>query len=387
MEWKCGDVLCVAIGFVGLAGIAGCSGGSGEPSATATQALVPAGAFLTLAGSTNSLGFAHQTIGTVSIGQQLTLLNAGTGDLTLTTVEFTGDNPADFSLGAASTCIAKATLGAGQTCLLDVAFAPTDSGTRTARITLTDSAEGSPHSIPVSGLGAAPGAVFADSGPIDLRIGFPAYYEDNAGLKLQLCYDSPTLCLTTSADPTQEPLVADTGGNFIDESFYWVAEIQNQRVGPGLGGRAILIMAVEAAFANDGIVPGEQIVFGRVRIRLQKMTANATYTVTYPYGTRAFLADSSGTVNDTVDIGCAAAPCDFHAALTSPLLGAPFPRWDPAVAPAAPPGFLGDPNVPHRIVGAPTGNNFFRIAGPNAGGTGVNTITFTNFTVAGEILQ
>ena len=64
-----------------------------------------------------------------------------------------------------------------------------------------------------------------------------------------------------------------------------------------------------------------------------------------------------------------------------------FLKWDPAVAPLAPIGYLGDPNVPHRVVGSPTGNNIFRVAGPNIGGSGINTIQTNLFAVSGKLYQ
>jgi hypothetical protein len=148
-----------------------------------------------------------------------------------------------------------------------------------------------------------------------------------------------------------------------------------------------LTLALEGAFLNNAgaVLPGDQIVFGRVRIKATKLVANANYTFTHPYGQVVLTADGGGTIVETVDIGCGSTPCDFRGALDSPILAAPFLRWDPAVPPAAPAGFLGNPTVAHPIVGSPTGNNFFRITGPSAGGN-VNTITFTNFNVSGQLL-
>ena len=39
-------------------------------------------------------------------------------------------------------------------------------------------------------------------------------------------------------------------------------------------------------------------------------------------------------------------------------------RWDPAVEPQAPAGYLGDLITPHAIIGSPIGQNHFRITGP-----------------------
>src|SRR5262249_58167251 len=62
----------------------------------------------------------------------------------------------------------------------------------------------------------------------------------------------------------------------------------------------------------------------------------------------------------------------------------PYLKWD-ATAPAPPAGFIGDGVTPHKITGSPTGNNIFRVDGPNVGGPGVNTIQTDLFTVIGKI--
>ena len=71
----------------------------------------------------------------------------------------------------------------------------------------------------------------------------------------------------------------------------------------------------------------------------------------------------------TEDVGCTpVAPdtCDFTIALQSRVL-ASFLRWDPAVAPAAPAGYIGDGVTLHKVVGAPyspdgiTPANYFQI--------------------------
>src|SRR6185436_11863704 len=49
---------------------------------------------------------------------------------------------------------------------------------------------------------------------------------------------------------------------------------------------------------------------------------------------------------------------------------APFLKWDPAIAPAAPDGYIGDPNIDHQVTGGV--NNYFAIIGP---GVGANKLT------------
>jgi hypothetical protein len=177
--------------------------------------------------------------------------------------------------------------------------------------------------------------------------------------------------------------VADTGSNFPDESFYWTTEAEMRPTG---NIRARLVLALEAAFAGAGdVVVGEQIVFGRIRLRLEGVAANTAYTFTHPFGSRSITSDNGGKIDLTEDIGCGSSPCDFRQALNSPVIGN-FLKWDPAFNPQAPAGFLGNPNTDHRIVGSPTGNNLFRVTGPNVGGPGVTTLQTNLFSVAGKLL-
>jgi len=60
-------------------------------------------------------------------------------------------------------------------------------------------------------------------------------------------------------------------------------------------------------------------------------------------------------------------------------------RWDPAVGTAAPAGYVGDPTVPHAILPGPSGFDFFRARGPNAGGPGVNVVRTDPFNVQGTL--
>src|SRR6185369_4758834 len=47
--------------------------------------------------------------------------------------------------------------------------------------------------------------------------------------------------------------------------------------------------------------------------------------------------------------------------------------------------YLGNPAVATTATGSPTGNNFFRITGPNIGGLGINTVQTNLFTVSGKL--
>lgn len=164
------------------------------------------------------------------------------------------------------------------------------------------------------------------------------------------------------------------------------------------------MLATEAAFANEEVIDGDQMVFNRTRIRVQGLglVANRRYRVTYPYGVKVLTATQRdprkpAEINLTEDFGCVVTPtaeCNFADVLvptgnrgrTQNLIGRPWLVWDPAVAPAAPAGYVGDPNVDHRITGSPTGNNFFRIEELNTDGTVRRLVGQTNlFSVSGKL--
>ncbi len=213
---------------------------------------------------------------------------------------------------------------------------------------------------------AQPAKAVETVGPIVPEHGFPFWYEDSNGLRLELCIDGPPLCLEGLPDPGQPPLVAPdpADSNFPDEAFWWTGEAEMNLTG---GGDALLVLAREAAFANEVPADGDQVSFSRVRIRATVPVAGATYRVTHPYGVDTFEDVAGGTrgINFTEDVGCALSPdpndggCDFSDAFFGRV--DPFLTWDPAVAPAPPDGYVGNPNVNHRVVGSPNGTNFFLI--------------------------
>jgi len=107
--------------------------------------------------SPTSLTFSGQPVGTTSAAQTLTLANSGNADLTISAIGLNGTNPGDFA--QTNTCpISPATLAAGATCTVSVTFSPTAGGSRSAAVSLTDNAGGSPQSVALSGTGQAPGA-------------------------------------------------------------------------------------------------------------------------------------------------------------------------------------------------------------------------------------
>ena len=249
----------------------------------------------------------------------------------------------------------------------------------------------------------APAPALAATGPdvstaIDPANGFPLWYQDAGGTRLAPCLDAADPNCVVLADATFDPTKPLAfPGNFPSEFFYTIvdsARLDTKGCSGTKPGRISIRMALEGAFANTTPVNGDQMAFGRVRlIATGGLCVNATYTVTYPYGQLTFKTDSSGALarnQGTTDIGCvpvAPTACDWRVALSSPVLKS-FLRWDPAVAPAAPAGYLGDAATAHRITGATytapgetAPANYFKVTGPSLS----NPLQTNLFTVSGKL--
>jgi hypothetical protein len=111
---------------------------------TATAATAPA---LTL--NTASLNFASQNIGTASVRQAFNLTNSGTAPLLISSIALAGSQADDFTLQNA--CVPS--LAVGQHCAVFVTFKPVAAGAISASVVITDNAQGSPHSVALTGTG------------------------------------------------------------------------------------------------------------------------------------------------------------------------------------------------------------------------------------------
>jgi probable HAF family extracellular repeat protein len=96
------------------------------------------------------LNFGNQPVGSSSAVQTLTVTNGGTAPLTISSVKITGANAADFRLTADS---GGPVLAPGASRSFSLCFKPVGGGSRTASLTLSDNAVGSPHSIALQGTG------------------------------------------------------------------------------------------------------------------------------------------------------------------------------------------------------------------------------------------
>jgi hypothetical protein len=206
----------------------------------------------------------------------------------------------------------------------------------------------------------------AFAGPAHPDHGFPMWFEDKNGMRLELVLNEDPMAPAIGELPTPGAALSFPS-NYPDEAFYFMAEAQLPVGGVGIVGRARIILALEAAFGASGAPdPRTRIVFGRLRVRMDDLIPGAKYKVTHPYGVLDELeADEGGRVFHTVDWGII--ENDGTAVLRSGQV-APFLTWDAG----APVGYIGDGITDHRITGSPFGTNFVRIEGPRiaeAGGT------------------
>ncbi len=98
-----------------------------------------------------SLGFGQVNAGSVSAVQSATLRNAGPGGLRLTLLNAVGADASAFSVTAGS-CQVGETLFEGQTCRIDIRFAPATAGTKTAHVQVASSGS-FPTDLTLNGVG------------------------------------------------------------------------------------------------------------------------------------------------------------------------------------------------------------------------------------------
>jgi hypothetical protein len=202
-------------------------------------------------------------------------------------------------------------------------------------------------------------------GPVSSDTGFPTWYKDANGTRLELCLDAGDnpLCGFLPGDIPDPYSTLTVPNNFPEEAFWFLGS--SIMTTDATGGKALLVLALEAAFSVGPVAAGDQVSFGRVRIWIDNLVSGGEYKVTHPYGVDFFTAEEGGgrrSIRSTEDIGIGV-PGDFTGALNSRI--GPFLYWDPAVLPPAPVGYIGDPNEDHAVVGSPFNTNYFRIEGPS----------------------
>jgi hypothetical protein len=245
--------------------------------------------------------------------------------------------------------------------------------------------------------------------------GYPTWYQDATGLALEFCDPKNQSeveggwCLLLAGDVHVVPETFPTA--FFDEHFYFAAGASAPRAD---GGRALLTLAQEAAFAVGPPIPGDQVVFARIRVVLNPVAVTGTYRFIHPYGEEVIQGVAGDKIFFTEDVGINCPAGQFDCALNSrlgpfllpsaipggaemPPLTAqnPTPDTNPAhfggdFAPTPYPGtgkaYIADPARVGPVTGSPlpvftdsTGalrnHNIFRIEGPAGSRLGIDPAT------------
>ena len=239
-----------------------------------------------------------------------------------------------------------------------------------------------------------------DPGPYTFATGgYPLWYKDANNQSLELCQSRATSSRVAGAPGAPsymctllpEPGVYDDAlplvfpNNWPPEMFWFLAEATIPAIGNSGYELDAYVAGLEAAFAAENPVDGDQQSFARIRIRVSVPTAGI-YTITHPYGVETVNVTAPGrrAINITRDIGIGA-PGNFSGALNGAL--GPFLHRDgPAYTEVNPDTgavetFIGDPNITEPVTGSPNGTNFVRIQGP------AGTIETNLFTLSGKVLD
>ncbi|MBC7209434.1 MAG: hypothetical protein H5U33_02970, partial [Pseudomonas sp.] len=209
-----------------------------------------------------------------------------------------------------------------------------------------------------------------DPGPYTFATGgYPMWYKDANNLALELCQSRATSSRAPGAPGAPaymctllpEPGVYDDAlplvfpDNWPPEMFWFLAETQIPQVGNSGYELEVYVAGLEAAFAAENPVNGDQQSFARIRIRAS-VPRTGTYTITHPFGVETVNVTTAGrrAINITRDIGIGA-PGNFSGALNGNLgpflrgVGGPYTEVNPDTG--ATETFVGDPNITEAVTG------------------------------------
>lgn len=153
--------------------------------------------------SPSSLSFANQILSTTSSAQTVTLSNNGGGTLNISAIALAGANAADF----ARTTTCGATLAGGASCTISVTFTPGATGARSANLSVSSDASGSPHTVSLGGTGI-PSPAAVGLSPATLSFGSRVVFDTSAAQTVTLSNNGGSTLNVSS--------IAVTGANAAD---------------------------------------------------------------------------------------------------------------------------------------------------------------------------
>jgi HYDIN/CFA65/VesB-like, Ig-like domain/Beta-propeller repeat/Cep192 domain 4 len=259
--------------------------------------------------SPQSLNFGNQTLNNSSQAQTVTLVNAGSAPLNISGIAATGQ----FS--QTNDCGSVVPAGGGS-CTIQVTFKPTQTGSVTDQVTISDDAAGSPQSITVSGAGVTSAGTLTVS-PTSLTFAAFAVGQTSPAQTVQLSNTGHTAVtissITASGDFTETntcgtlPAVLNvgatcsisvtftptatgsrTGGLTIDD------DASNTPQGASLSGTGNAVFTLSSSARSSVILIG---------------TKSTTFTV---------MASAPSTFTGSIALSCTTGTCSFNPTSITP---------------------------------------------------------------------
>lgn len=157
-----------------------------------------------------ALTFAPQRMAIASSPQTSQLTNTGTNALTISAITIVGTNAGDFS--QTNTCPSASALATGASCQIIVIFTPSGIGPRSAYLSLTDNATGSPQMVMLSGTGPDFSLSAGSTQLATVKPGATATYTIAAASTAEFnqvvtlhCSGAPALTVCTISPPSIQP--------------------------------------------------------------------------------------------------------------------------------------------------------------------------------------
>src|SRR6266850_1442587 len=214
--------------------------------------------------SQSSLSFGGSLVG--SVGGPATVMmtnNADTTPLSITSIAISGANGGEFSLSAGTGACPSSggTLAPRSSCTINVAFNPQTLGSKTATLTITDSAAGSPRTVALSGTGTDDFSISAPSPSATVAAGQTAIYSLSlAGVTpltrtvLLTCSGAPRAS-TCSISPSSLALSGTTSAtatvSLTTTARAFLPYVRSPRLLPNLGLPFLLVLLTLALLVNS----------------------------------------------------------------------------------------------------------------------------------------
>jgi hypothetical protein len=101
-----------------------------------------------------ALNFGSESVGTATGPQSTGLSNTGSLPLKVSSIAINGTNASEFKIASGTTCpTGGGTVGISASCNVNVVFSPASTGTKSAELSFSDNASGSPQTVALSGTG------------------------------------------------------------------------------------------------------------------------------------------------------------------------------------------------------------------------------------------